>query len=273
VQQVLDRLYPEPPMPLNHTDPFTLLCAVLLSAQTTDGKVNEVTTELFARAPTPRALAAMSHSDVLSIIRTVGLAPTKARHLIATAQQLCERFGGAVPRTMEELQTLPGVGRKTASVVMSGAFGVPAFPVDTHIHRLALRWRLSRSETNVERVEHDLRALWPPAAYGRLHLQFIYFGREYCQARNHMPSRCPVCSWADNPLPTSAPIAAARSKAHHAQQQQQRQRPQPASPDDIPQLLLESPRKLSKTSVLYGERVAELARGGAAARLIMSATV
>ena len=195
IQAILDRLYPEPPIPLVHGDPFTLLCAVVLSAQTTDARVNLVTPELFRRAPTPTAMAAMGEDEILAIIRTCGLAPAKSRNLRRLAELLGERHGGAVPRTFAELEALPGVGHKTASVVMSQAFGVPAFPVDTHIHRLAARWGLSDG-SSVERTEADLKAVFPEEAWNRLHLQIIYFGREHCPARGHDPTRCPICSWA-----------------------------------------------------------------------------
>lgn len=192
---VLDGLYPEPPIPLDHGDPFTLLVAVALSAQTTDKKVNEVTPALFARAPTPRALASLEVEEILALIRTVGLAPTKAKNLKAMAELLVSRHGGNVPQTLSELEALPGVGHKTASVVMVQAFGVPAFPVDTHIHRLAARWGLS-SGKSVEQTEKDLKALFAPESWAKRHLQIIYFGREHCPARNHDLERCPICAWA-----------------------------------------------------------------------------
>jgi len=192
---LLDELYPTPPIPLDHRDPFTLLVSVLLSAQTTDKKVNEVTPALFAAAPTPQALAALAVDEILSLIRTVGLAPTKAKNLQAMGTLLVERHGGVVPRSLEELEALPGVGHKTASVVMVQAFGVPAFPVDTHIHRLAARWGLS-SGKNVEQTERDLKALFPRDTWAKRHLQIIYFGREHCPARRHDLERCPICGWA-----------------------------------------------------------------------------
>ena len=190
---ILDRLYPLPPIPLEHRDPFTLLIAVVLSAQTTDARVNLVTPALFQRAPTPAAMAALSESEILSIIRTCGLAPGKARNIRRLSEILLTEHGGKVPRDMEALEKLPGVGHKTASVVMSQAFGVPAFPVDTHIHRLAQRWRLSNGR-NVEQTERDLKRLFPEEEWGRRHLQIIYFGREYCPARQHDPAACPICS-------------------------------------------------------------------------------
>ncbi|WP_434417039.1 endonuclease III [Nannocystis pusilla] len=195
IQAVLDRLYPQPPVPLLHDDPFTLLVAVVLSAQTTDARVNLVTPELFRRAPTPEAMARLSEAEILGFIRTCGLAPAKAKNIRRLSQLLLERHGGHVPKDMAALEALPGVGHKTASVVMVQAFGVPAFPVDTHIHRLAARWGLSDG-TTVEKTEADLKALWPMDAWSRLHLQIIYFGREHCPARGHDPEVCPICSWA-----------------------------------------------------------------------------
>lgn len=192
---ILDRLYPTPPIPLGHADPFTLLVAVLLSAQTTDAQVNRVTPALFRRAPTPAAMAQLSESDILKLIRSCGLAPSKARNVRKLAQTLLDEHGGAVPADMEALERLPGVGHKTASVVMTQAFGEPAFPVDTHIHRLAWRWALSNGK-NVEQTEADLKRLWPAEQWGKRHLQIIYFGREYCPARNHDFEGCPICSWA-----------------------------------------------------------------------------
>ncbi|PKN57692.1 MAG: endonuclease III [Deltaproteobacteria bacterium HGW-Deltaproteobacteria-14] len=192
---ILNELHPETPIPLDHTDPFTLLVAVMLSAQTTDKKVNEVTPALFARAPGPAAMAALEVEEIRDLIREIGLAPTKAKNLRRTAELLLERHQGEVPRSFEALEALPGVGHKTASVVMSQAFGVPAFPVDTHIHRLAARWGLSDGKT-VEKTEADLKATFPEALWNRLHLQIIFFGREHCPARGHDLSRCPICGWA-----------------------------------------------------------------------------
>jgi endonuclease III len=194
IGEILDDLYPEPPIPLDHTDPYTLLVAVALSAQTTDKKVNEVTPTLFAVADTPEKMAALHPDEILSIIREIGLAPTKARNLSAMAHQIVDDGDGVRP-DWEFLESLPGVGHKTASVVMAQAFGVPAFPVDTHIHRLAARWGLSRG-TNVERTEKDLKAVFPEDTWNRRHLQIIYFGREYCPARRHDLLACPICGWA-----------------------------------------------------------------------------
>ena len=195
IGDILDRLYPQPPIPLRHADPFTLLVAVVLSAQTTDAQVNKVTPALFARARTPARMAALPESEILSLIRSCGLAPGKARNLKRLAQTLLSEHKGKVPRDMEALERLPGVGHKTASVVMTQAFGEPAFPVDTHIHRLAKRWGLSNGK-NVVQTETDLKKLFPPEEWGRRHLQLIYFGREYCPARGHDEDECPICSWA-----------------------------------------------------------------------------
>ena len=195
IAAILDQLYPQVAVPLDHEDPFTLLVATVLSAQTTDKKVNEVTPALFARASTPAAMAALDEAEILAHIRTVGLAPTKARNLRALSRLLVERHGGQVPCDFAALEALPGVGHKTASVVMAQAFGVPAFPVDTHIHRLAARWGLS-SGRNVEETERDLKRLFPEETWNKLHLQIIYFGREHCPARAHDPSACPICSFA-----------------------------------------------------------------------------
>ena len=195
IQQILDPMYPVPAIPLGHVDPYTLLVAVVLSAQTTDARVNLVTPALFARAPTPAAMAALTVPEILGFIRTCGLAPAKAANIQRLSQLLVEKHGGEVPRSFAELEALPGVGHKTASVVMCQAFGVPAFPVDTHIHRLAYRWGLSDG-SNVVRTEADLKALWPMAAWNRLHLQIIYFGREHCPALRHAWEQCPICSWA-----------------------------------------------------------------------------
>lgn len=191
---VLDELHPEVPIPLHHRDPFTLLVAVVLSAQTTDKKVNEVTPTLFARASTPQTMAKMEVEEIREIIREIGLAPSKAKNLKRLSEMLAER-GGEVPRTFEELEALPGVGHKTASVVMTQAFGLPAFPVDTHIHRLAHRWGLSNG-SSVERTERDLKRAFPEEAWNKLHLQIIYFGREHCPALYHDLDACPICSWA-----------------------------------------------------------------------------
>jgi len=184
--------YPETPVPLDHSDAFTLLVAVLLSAQCTDKKVNEVTPALFAAGPDPAAMAALSQETILRHIRQLGLARTKARNVKRLAELLLERHGGLVPSSFEALEALPGVGHKTASVVMAQAFGVPAFPVDTHIHRLAQRWGLS-SGSSVVQTERDLKALFPKEAWNRLHLQIIFYGREFCTARGCDGTICGLC--------------------------------------------------------------------------------
>ena len=192
---VLERLnahYPEPPIPLDHSDPFTLLIAVLLSAQCTDKKVNEVTPALFAAGPTPEAMAALNEDEILSHIRQLGLAKTKSRNVHKLAHILVNVHAGQVPASFEELEALPGVGHKTASVVMAQAFGVPAFPVDTHIHRLAQRWGLSSGES-VATTEKDLKTLFPRDSWNKLHLQIIFYGREYCTARGCDGTVCPLC--------------------------------------------------------------------------------
>jgi len=195
IAAILEELYPETAIPLEHEDPFTLLVAVVLSAQCTDAKVNQVTPALFARARTPRTLASLPVAEIQRLIASLGLAPTKARNLAALSRRLVDEHGSKVPDRFEALEALPGVGHKTASVVMAQAFGRPAFPVDTHIHRLAARWGLS-SGRNVEQTERDLKRLFPEKTWGRVHLQLIYFGREHCPARGHDLTRCRICSWA-----------------------------------------------------------------------------
>jgi endonuclease-3 len=191
----LAELYPKPGVPLDHKDPFTLLIAVLLSAQSTDKKVNEITPNLFALADNPSAMGELDFETIRHAIRQIGLANNKAKAIKGLSQILMERFDGEVPQSFESLESLPGVGHKTASVVMAQAFGVPAFPVDTHIHRLAARWGLSAAR-NVEQTERDLKALFPRDDWNKLHLQIIFFGREYCPARFHDLTTCPICSWA-----------------------------------------------------------------------------
>jgi endonuclease-3 len=193
ILDILEGLYPETPIPLEHQDPYTLLVAVVLSAQCTDVRVNQVTPFLFAEASNPRDMAEMDVKAIETIIRPCGLAPRKAQAIHQLSEILVERYGGKVPQSFEELEELPGVGHKTASVVMSQAFGVPAFPVDTHIHRLAWRWGLSNGK-NVEQTEKDLKSLFPKEKWNSLHLQIIYFGREHCPARGHKPESCPICS-------------------------------------------------------------------------------
>ncbi len=193
IMKTLDELYPQPPIPLHHSDPFTLLVSVVLSAQTTDAMVNRVTPELFERAPDPENLSQMTEEEILQIIKPCGLAPSKAKALRGLAKILVEKHASRVPQSFEELEALPGVGHKTASVVMAQAFGIPAFPVDTHIHRLAARWGLSSGKSVVQ-TERDLKRIFPKEHWNKLHLQIIYFGREYCPARNHDPQKCPLCS-------------------------------------------------------------------------------
>lgn len=195
IHEILDGLYARPPVPLDHVDPFTLLVAVLLSAQTTDVRVNLVTPELFRHGPNPVAMAQLPVATILKAIKTCGLAPGKAKNIKRLSELLLERHDGIVPQSFEDLEALPGVGHKTASVVMAQAFGVPAFPVDTHIHRLAARWGLSNGST-VEKTEQDLKALFPRDRWNALHLQIIYFGREHCSARGHDLKTCRICGWA-----------------------------------------------------------------------------
>ena len=195
VQFVIDKLedlYPETPIPLQHSDPYTLLVAVLLSAQCTDARVNTVTPVLFDRADTPHAMADLEVEEIRQIIRPCGLSPRKSKAISELSQILLDKHGGKVPDNFEDLEALPGVGHKTASVVMSQAFGVPAFPVDTHIHRLMYRWTLSTGK-NVVQTEKDAKRLFPKELWNKLHLQIIYFGREYCPARAHAPRECPIC--------------------------------------------------------------------------------
>jgi endonuclease III len=195
IGEQLDALYPSAPIPLVHEDPFTLLVAVMLSAQTTDKKVNQVTPQLFALADTPAKMAELPVATILGAIRVLGLAPTKAKNLKAMAERLRDQHGGVVPSDEAALEALPGVGHKTASVVRAQAFGLAAFPIDTHIHRLAQRWGLS-SGKNVVQTERDLKRLFPEPEWSRRHLQIIYFGREHCPALRHAAAGCPICSWA-----------------------------------------------------------------------------
>lgn len=195
IRKILDEIYAETRVPLDHSDPFSLLVAVVLSAQCTDVKVNQVTPALFARAPTPEAMARLTPAQLEMTIQTLGLAPQKSKALVGLSKLLVERHAGRVPESFEELEALPGVGHKTASVVIAQAFGRPAFPVDTHIHRLAARWGLSNGK-NVEQTERNLKRLFPEESWNKLHLQIIYFGREFCPARGHDLSTCRVCSWA-----------------------------------------------------------------------------
>ncbi|MFO8071772.1 MAG: endonuclease III [Polyangia bacterium] len=195
IAAILDELYPRPGVPLGHRDPYTLLVATVLSAQCTDKRVNETAPRLFALASTPEEMARLPREKIEITIRPCGLASSKSRAISALSEILTRDHGGEVPRTFDELEALPGVGHKTAGVVLSQAFGLPAFPVDTHIHRLAARWGLSRGESPL-RTERDLKKLWPPESWRDRHLQIIYFGREHCPARGHDLTRCPICSWA-----------------------------------------------------------------------------
>jgi endonuclease-3 len=210
IRRILDDVYPEVKVPLEHRDPYTLLIAVLLSAQCTDVKVNQITPLLFARAATPEAMAKLPVAEIRRVIRPCGLSPAKAKAIAGLSKLLIGKHGGQVPADFEALEALPGVGHKTASVVMAQAFGQPAFPVDTHIHRLAARWGLSNGRS-VEQTERDLKKLYPPLAWGRLHLQIILFGRQHCPARGHDLASCRICSWA----------------ASKARQKQEAKRPRP----------------------------------------------
>ncbi|MGN0829245.1 MAG: endonuclease III [Akkermansia sp.] len=192
VAEELERAFPKPEVPLQHRDAFTLLIAVMLSAQCTDARVNQVTPALFEAAPDAATLAAMDWQEVRRYIATCGLTETKAKRLVATARVLTEQYGGRVPDSFDALEALPGVGHKTASVVMNQAFGYPAFPVDTHIFRLARRWGLSRGNS-VEKVEADLKKIFPQSLWGKLHIQFVLWGRRYCPARGCKPA-CAICS-------------------------------------------------------------------------------
>lgn len=193
IGKILDKLYPETPIPLDHSSAYTLLVAVMLSAQTTDKKVNEVTPALFKMADTPEKMAKLNVNIIQKAIQQIGLAPTKAKNLKKMAQQIIESNG--LNDDWNYLESLAGVGHKTASVIMSQWYGHPAFPVDTHIHRLAGRWGLSNGK-NVEKTEEDLKKIWHKESWNRRHLQIIFFGREYCQARNHDLGQCQICSWA-----------------------------------------------------------------------------
>jgi endonuclease-3 len=192
IDRRLAELYPETPIPLDHTSPYTLLIAVLLSAQCTDKRVNLTTPALFAKADNPRDMAKLSVDEINAIVRPCGLAPRKAQAIHRLSEILLEKHGGEVPRTFEELEALPGVGHKTASVVMAQAFGVPAFPVDTHIHRLAQRWKLTDGRS-VEQTERDLKKLFPREHWNALHLRIIFYGREHCTARGCDGMRCELC--------------------------------------------------------------------------------
>ena len=193
VVQSLEELYPKTPIPLDHKDPYTLLVSVLLSAQCTDARVNQITPHLFARADNPYSMAKVPVDEIREIIRPCGLSPRKSKAISELSNILINQHNGEVPQNFEDLEALPGVGHKTASVVMAQAFGVPAFPVDTHIHRLMYRWTLSNGK-NVVQTEKDAKRLFPKKLWNKLHLQIIYFGREYCPARAHKAEICPICS-------------------------------------------------------------------------------
>ena len=192
IANILAKLYPETPIPLNHKDTYTLLIAVLLSAQCTDERVNKITPILFAKADNPFDMVKLSVEEIKSIIRPCGLSPRKSKAIHELSKIIIEKHKGIVPNSFEYLEELPGVGHKTASVVMAQAFGIPAFPVDTHIHRLAYRWKLTNGK-NVDQTEKDLKRLYPKELWNKLHLQIIFFGREYCPARSHKPETCPIC--------------------------------------------------------------------------------
>ena len=193
ILSTLEELYPETPIPLNHSDPYTLLIAVLLSAQCTDERVNQITPLLFAKANNPTDMLKLSVEEIQDIIRPCGLSPMKSKGIYGLSKMIMEEHGGLVPQSFEALEAMPSVGHKTASVVMSQAFGVPAFPVDTHIHRLAYRWRLSPAK-NVEQTEKDLKRQIPEGLWNKAHLQIIFMGREDCPARGHIIEKCPICS-------------------------------------------------------------------------------
>ena len=192
IANILEKLYPETPIPLNHNDNYTLLIAVLLSAQCTDERVNKITPILFAKADNPFDMVKLSVEEIKTIIRPCGLSPRKSKAIHELSKIIIEKHQGIVPNSFEYLEELPGVGHKTASVVMAQAFGIPAFPVDTHIHRLAYRWKLTNGK-NVDQTEKDLKRLYPKELWNKLHLQIIFFGREYCPARSHKPETCPIC--------------------------------------------------------------------------------
>jgi len=189
---ILDKLYPSPEVPLQHKDAYTLLISVLLSAQCTDERVNKTTPLLFSRADNPYDMVKLSVEEIREIIKPCGLSPMKSKGIFGLSKILIEKYDGKVPNTFEALEELPAVGHKTASVVMTQWFGLPAFPVDTHIHRLAYRWGLTNGKS-VEQTEKDLKRLIPEEKWNKAHLQIIYFGREYCPARGHIWTACPIC--------------------------------------------------------------------------------
>lgn len=194
IQKILNKLFPNPPIPLQHTTPYTLMVSVLLSARCTDARVNTITPALFNLADTPEKMMHLSVEEVQAIIRPCGLSPFKARAIVELSHILMEKYGGEVPPHFEDLESLPGIGHKSASVVMCQAFGQPAFPVDTHIHRCAKRWGLSNGRSTIQ-TERDLKSLFPEEDWCRLHLQIIYFARKFCPAVKHDSAKCPICSW------------------------------------------------------------------------------
>jgi len=193
ILEKLEMLYPETPIPLEHKDAYTLLIAVLLSAQCTDARVNTITPILFAKADNPYDMVKLSVEEIKEIIRPCGLSPMKSKGIFGLSEIIINEHQGKVPQSFEALERLPAVGHKTASVVMSQAFGIPAFPIDTHIHRLATRWKLTNGK-NVMQTERDLKRLIPQSLWNKVHLQIIFFGREYCPARGHVTENCPICS-------------------------------------------------------------------------------
>jgi endonuclease-3 len=237
ILEILERVHPDVEPFLEHTNAFQLLVAVILSAQCTDARVNLVTPALFARAPDAAAMAKLEVSQLLPYIRTCGLAPSKAERIIALSKLLVEQYGGEVPRELAALEELPGVGHKTACVVASQAFGMAVFPVDTHVHRLAGRWQLSRAR-NVEEVERDLKAVFPSEKWRTLHLQLILFGRTHCTAKQHAPATCLVCSWAMSKARANAelrqglskPVRKKKKKKKKTKTKRRRNRSAPASP-------------------------------------------
>jgi endonuclease-3 len=193
ILKTLEKQYPNPPVPLHHKDDYTLLIAVLLSAQCTDERVNKITPLLFAKADSPQKMVKLKTEEIREIIKPCGLSPAKSKAIYGLSKILIEKYAGKIPDSLEELEKLPGVGHKTASVMMCQAFHRPAFPVDTHIHRLIWRWGLSNGK-NVTQTEKDCKRLFPEDKWNKLHLQIIYYGREYCPARSHIPHNCPICS-------------------------------------------------------------------------------
>jgi endonuclease III len=192
IQSILDKLFPDPQIPLLHKDPYTLLIAVLLSAQCTDERVNKITPKLFALADNPENMILLNPKEIEEIIRPCGLAPTKSKAIWQLSKDLIDKHGGKVPKTLPELEELPGVGHKTASVMMIQAFQTPAFPVDTHIHRCAQRWGITKGKT-VEQTEKDLKKFFPKSRWAKAHLQIIYYARKFCPARGHVLENCPIC--------------------------------------------------------------------------------